>query len=146
LVCSTKFNCPAWLNAFRGSAAQVRQWVDGATSTIELHCNPLAKDIGLQIGDLYRAGTRVENGNFTEWRCLDYREVIVGGTPGSPHAPLPDGGDVGPKPKHKKLSKGAIAGIVITVLIVVAAIAVVLFLILRKKKGHHDGYQPTDAP
>jgi hypothetical protein len=106
----------------------VRNWEAGVTSTFQLTCTQGNEDIGLQAGDYYRTTERFGEGNFTSWTCLEYHEVIVGGSAGSPHEDFSDdnsgGGDV---PKKKGLSGGAIAGIVIAVLVVVV-VALLLWL------------------
>jgi hypothetical protein len=129
LVCSAKFNCEAWKAAFDGSAGQVRTWPDGSKSTFQLRCSHHNVDAPISGTRLYYVpGNRWENGNFTDWKCLDYKEVITGGSAGSPHA------DFGTA-KGKKLSKGAIAGIVIAVVVALLIIAVVVIICCRKKGG-----------
>jgi hypothetical protein len=131
LVCGTQLPCTAWRTAFAQSAARVRKWSGTTTSTFELTCTTDNLDIGFQLGDYYRTGLRLESGNFTAFSCLDYRELIVGGTPGSPHANFSDasgGGDVPDNHHHKKLSGGAIAGIVISIILVAVIVGLLLWI------------------
>jgi hypothetical protein len=145
LVCATKFNCAAWLAAFQASAAKVRTWDGGATSTFTLKCSVVNHDIAYQVGDYYRTGSRVENGTVVPWGCLDYREVVVGGSAVSPHADFSDGSGGDVVPAKKKLSGGAIAGIIIGVIAAVALVAGGVYFCCFKKPKHHDAYEAPPA-
>jgi hypothetical protein len=128
LVCSSKFDCPAWLSAFSASAAQVRTWPDGSTSTFHLSCSKHNIDVGTAPTLRYIPGDRWEGGNLTDWTCLDYKEVIAGGSAGSPHADFAAS-------KKKGLSKGAIAGIAIAVVVVVLVIVILLVYLWKHPPG-----------
>jgi hypothetical protein len=83
LVSSTTFDCNAWLKECKASAMNVKTWPGGVTSTLDLQCSAANTDVGLGVQDYSHTGSRVENGTFAKWNCLDCREVITGGTPGS---------------------------------------------------------------